>query len=70
MTQFGNTDLHPELYKDANLNENVDLISGVAPIEYARVVESGSQDLAVNAFMNCAEYAVIGFWDLDKDDRF
>jgi len=70
VTQYGDSDLHPELYKDVNLNESVDLISGVAPIEYAKVVESASQDLAVNAFMNCAEYAVVGFWDLDTDERF
>ena len=53
------------------MHETVEPVTGVGAQEYASIQKSESQDLAVKAFMNCADYAIIGFWDLDKlDDRF
>ena len=66
-TYGGNGDA---LYKQVYLNEVVDPISGVVAKEYAKVFKSESQDLAVSGYMNCTDYAVIGFWDLDENDKF
>ena len=60
-----------DLYKQVYLNETVDPITGVFAKEYAKVFKSESHDLAVSGYMNCTDYAVIGFWDLDeKEDKF
>ena len=59
---------NPELYAAANLHETVDLVTGVGAQEYARIKEIVTFG---TAFMNCADYAIIGFWDLDKpNDTF
>ena len=66
-TYGGNFD---DLYKQVYLNETVDPVAGVFAKEYAKVFKSESQDVAVSGFMNCTDYAVIGFWDLQESDRF
>ena len=65
-SHYGQVD--DELYKKDNLNLNVDPISGVAPLPYAKIQKSTSQRLAIRSYMNCTEFAVIAFWELQKDD--
>ena len=55
--------MNEELYKPNALNEEVDQLAGVAPELYANISKSDSQALAVRAYMNCQEFAVVAFWD-------
>ena len=53
-----------ELYK--TLYEDVDLLNGVSPNEYANIKKSSSQALAIAAYQNCTEFAVVAYWDLEE----
>ena len=56
------------LYKDSNLFQDVDQLTGICPTHYANIQESTSQRLAMKAAMDCREFAVVAFWDLNAED--
>ena len=58
------------MHSYGNLNETINNFSGVSAEHYANVVEDIHDDGASNAIVNCENYAVIGFWDLQEDDTF
>ena len=60
-TAYGGTD--KTLYED--LHEAVDVIAGIEPKHYCNIGRSSSQRLMNRALMDCQEYAIVSFWDLD-----
>lgn len=67
-TAYGGGD--KTLYED--LHEAVDVIAGIEPHHYCNIGRSGSQRLMNRALMDCQEYAIVSFWDLDEQgtDKF
>ena len=60
-----------DLYKPNALNEEVDQLAGISAEHYANISKSQSQKLAIRAYMNAKDFAVVAFWDLKEvDDTF
>ena len=58
------------LYKENALNETVDPLIGITPTHYANIEKDVSRDNSLEnkmrAYMNCEEFAVLAFWNLNE----
>ena len=59
------------LYMKNALNETVDPLIGIAPSYYANIEKDVSRDNSLEkkmrSYMNCKEFGVVAFWNLNEE---